>query len=68
MLPRHITWIVQTSDMGRHKLHRAHHSRDGGPILHMVIHEFDPSLRVGWQGILSWFLVEWDRLMESFIG
>jgi len=67
-LPRQITWFGHTSKMGRHDLHKVQHLRDGGLIPCMVVCAFDPSLRVGWQEILSWYPVELARRLDVSVA
>ena len=48
--------------MRRPELHRVQHPHDG-VVLCAGVRAFDPSLRVGWQEILSWHPVEWTMEM-----
>lgn len=48
-------------------MHRVKHSQDGGLVLCVRICSFDSSLGVGWREIMSWYLVEWARLMEMVV-
>lgn len=67
-LPRHIICVHQIGETRRHELHSMKHSQVGGLVQCTRICAFDRFLGVGWREILSWYLVEWDRLLESVIG
>lgn len=54
--------LVRWSDT---ELCKVQHSQGGGHVPCMVVNAFDPSLRVGWQEILSWYLMELDRRSDE---
>jgi len=43
------------------------HWQDGKLVLCPRVCAFDPFLGVGWREILSWYPVEWARLMEMVV-
>ena len=42
------------------------HLQDGRLVLCVGVFVFYPSLGIGWGEILSWYLVEWARLMDTY--
>jgi len=65
-LPSQISCVDLDSEMRQSELHKVQHPHVG-VVLCARVHAFDPSLGVGWQAILSWYPVEWTRLMEMVI-
>ena len=61
-LPSQISCIGLDSGMIRPELHKVQHLH-AGVVLCAGVRAFDPSLRVGWQEILSWYLMEWAMEM-----
>lgn len=53
--------------MRRLELHRVQHLH-ARVVLCAGVHAVDPSLGVGWQEILSWYLVEWATKMVMDLG
>lgn len=64
--PRHISCIDHDCAMRKNEFCRVQHSQVG-VVVHMSTHAFDLSIWVGWCEILSWYLVDWARIMDTVV-
>lgn len=67
-LPRQIVYVDRANETRRHEFCRAQHSHDGLSTYSRTL-AFDPSHGVGWQEVLSWYLIGLTRFLDiSMVG